>query len=106
MISRNEVEKLYRECVEKYSTGGGEAVWEFLELNGFNHKGMCLKCEGIRHVDPYDNSCMVCGQLATDMCIVELTLNEKKAIVFALKKIKQKNIISENELIILLNKFN
>jgi hypothetical protein len=49
---------------------------------------------------------MACGQLATDMFIVELTLNEKKAVVFALNKIKQKNIISENELIILLNKFN
>mgnify|MGYP003336998592 CR=1 FL=1 len=84
MISKEEVENLYRQCIRIYDKGGAEEVWKFLEEKGFPHKGMCLKCEGIRHVDPYDHSCMACGQLAPEMCVVELTQKERRAVEFAL----------------------
>lgn len=84
MISKEEVEKLYRKCIRIYDKGGAEEVWKFLEDKGFPHKGMCLKCEGIRHVDPYDHSCMACGELAPEMCVVELTQKERRFVEFAI----------------------
>jgi hypothetical protein len=84
MISKEEVERLYRECILIYDKGGAEEVWKFLENKGFPHTGMCLKCEGIRHVDPYDHSCMACGQLAPEMCVVELNQKERRFVQFAI----------------------
>jgi hypothetical protein len=84
MISKDEVEKLYRRCVRIYEKGGSEGVWQYLEKKSFPHKGMCLKCEGIRHVDPYDHSCMACGQLAPENFIAELSQKERRAVEFAL----------------------
>lgn len=87
MISKQEVENLYRECIKIYSEGGSPAVWRYLEEKKFPYTGMCIKCEGIRHVDPYDNSCMACGQLAPEMCVVELTQKERRVVQFALNNL-------------------